>query len=756
MFTRSSPTSTRRRALALGVAVTLAALSLAAGCRSSEPPSDDPAALAGSVTIYRDSWGVPHVYGPTDASVVFGFLFAQAEDNFWQIEDSMIQALGRAAEVRGEGALAADLLNRALEIPRLSQEEYERADERIQELCRAAAAGLNHYLASDREQPRLLEHFEPWHFMAFSRFAVYQLFVFNRAGIRPAEILDVVERIDVPAAAAMVRSTPPPPTEPVEPLERVESQADLAAAGQLAAGSNMWAVSPGRSESGHALLFINPHQPYFGPGQWYEGHVDSEAGLHMSGAGFFGSLFPTIGHNEFLGWSHTVNDPDIVDVYELTFDEVSTRPRYRYGDGHREAVSWTDKVMVKTDAGLEQREYRFTKSHHGPVLAKRDGKALAVRMAHFEEGGQIESRYAMARAQSLEEWKAAKASLAVPMFNTLYADREGNIYYVYNGAVPRRSSEYDWSKPVDGSDPGTEWQGYHALAELPQLTNPPAGYLQNCNATPFLATGGQGNLAPAAYPSYMAPEQDNARSRISRRILEQEERFSFEEWAAYAWDTTVIEAETWIQELRAAVDASRSRVHQPRHKDLEAAVRHLEAWDRVATVDSTEMSLFFTWRDLLFRAQSDADPDNDPPLAAFVSALDQLESTWGGWQVPWGEINRLQRRHSGGEEAFDDAAPSLPVAGGPGPVGIVFNFYTRPGPSGTKRYGVAGHSFVSVVEFGEKVQARSLLVFGESADPASPHWFDQAELFAKRTFKPAWFDRAEVLADAQRTYHPGE
>ncbi|MEQ8857437.1 MAG: penicillin acylase family protein [Pseudomonadales bacterium] len=692
------------------------------------------AASAGAetVTLHRDQWGVPHVYGPSDESVVFGYLYAQAEDNFWQVEDTFIQAIGRYAEVNGEAALGADYLNRALRVVELSRAEWQRMDPHAQALTRAAAAGLNAWVADSGTRPRLIERFEPWHFVAYARFATYQLFVFNRAGIRPDEI---AARSDATLTAASFEAGS------LAPVAR-----NAVADAQAQAGSNTWAVAPSRSRSGNAMLFINPHQPYFGPGQWYEGHVHSDEGLHFSGAGFFGSPLPTIGHNEHLGWSHTVNEPDIVDVYRLTLvpGAQGEPARYRFGDGERSVTEWTDTVRVKTEAGLESRRFRFQRSHHGPIVATRNGQALAVRMARFEDGGQLEQRYAMVRSRNLEEFKAALGQLASPMFNTMYADDQGNIYYAYYGAVPRRDPAFDWSQPVDGSDPATEWQGYHPLGELPTLTNPAAGYLQNCNATPFLATGGDGNLDPAGFPRYMAPEEDNNRSRMSRILLGGEGRFSYRGLEKLTWDTRVLEADTLIPVLAQEV-AARDLPPARRHR-AERAVRLLERWNRRSSVESKATTLYFFWR------HATRQLGIDDPVAALEHALDGMQHTYGGWQVAWGEVNRLQRRHSGGAEPFDDAAPSLPIAGGPGnPFGTIFNFYARPGDGDPRMYGIAGHSYVSLVEFAERPQTKSILVFGASADPDSPHYFDQARLFADRRYKPAWFERDAVVASARST-----
>tara|TARA_Y100001933_G_C18987395_1_gene559065 strand:+ start:61 stop:2220 length:2160 start_codon:yes stop_codon:yes gene_type:complete len=689
-----------------------------------------PFAAAQTVTIHRDAWGVPHVYGPTDESVVFGYVYAQAEDNFWQVEDTLIQAIGRYAEINGEAALGADYLNRALRVVELSKAEWERMDERPRALTRAAAAALNAYVERTGTEPRLIEHFEPWHFVAYARFATYQLFIFNRAGIRAEEI------------AARARETLTTASFQAGSLAPVAVSA--VADAQAHAGSNTWAIAPSRSRSGNAMLFINPHQPYFGPGQWYEGHVTSDEGLHFSGAGFFGSPLPTIGHNGRLGWSHTVNDPDIIDVYRLELDEVDGEVRYRHGDGHRPVTTWTDTVNVRTDAGLEARTFEFQRSHHGPIVAERDGRALAVRMARFEDGGQLEQRYAMLRSRNLDEFKAALGRLASPMFNTMYADVDGNIFYAYYGAVPRRDPAYDWSKPVDGSDPGTDWQGYHPLSELPTLTNPAAGYLQNCNATPFLATGAGGNLDAAAYPAYMAPEADNNRSRMSRILLGGDDRFSYRELERLTWDTRVLEADTMIPELR--IEVAARDLPGDRREDAEAALKLLERWNRRATVDSEATTLYFFWRFAMRQLGI------DDPVAALEHALGQMRETYGTWRVAWGEVNRLQRRHTSGQQPFDDDAFSLPVAGGPGnPFGTIFNFYARPQDGSTRIYGVAGHSYVGLVEFGETPRAKSILVFGADADPDSPHYFDQARLFADRRYKDAWFQRDDVEANATDT-----
>ncbi len=678
------------------------------------------ARLAAEVTIYRDSYGVPHIYGPTDASCVFGFAYAQAEDNFRQVEDNFIRALGRAAEVEGEKAMNDDVLVRALEFASLAKAEYDHAPANMRKLYDAFAAGLNYFLERNPgAEPRLITSFEPWHAVAFAMYEVYKIFVIGANG------LDIAQMGTLAVARKAARSI----------------------------GSNMWAIGPQKSATGRAMLFINPHVFFFGPTQFYEGHLHSDEGWNLSGASSFGLPFPVLGHNETLGWSHTVNLPGIGAFYSEKFDDPKNPLAYRYGSGHRTAVTWAETVKVKTSGGVESRTVRLRKSHHGPVITTKDGKALALRLAKLGEGGILEQWYAMGKSRTLAEFKAAMSRLAIPMFNTIYADSEGNIFYVYNAAVPRRSTKFAWAFPVDGSNPETEWQGYHKFEELPQLTNPKAGYLQNCNSTPFLTTA-EGNPVKESYPPYMMSDPDTARARMSRRLLESKQKFTFDEWSRAAMDTTVIEAERVIPRIVEEWEKLK-QADAPRARKLEPVIAELQGWDRTSTIESKAVTLFELWIEAVDDLRRAGDDAEWRRIRALEKVIADLERDFGSWRVAWGEINRLQRAATGGDEPFSDARPSLPVAGGPNWLGTIFNFESRPEKGQKRRYGFVGNSYVSVVEFGPQVQARSLLVFGQSADPKSAHYFDQAPLYSKREFKQAWFTLAEIKAHAESAYHPG-
>jgi acyl-homoserine lactone acylase PvdQ len=331
--------------------------------------------------------------------------------------------------------------------------------------------------------------------------------------------------------------------------------------------------------------------------------------------------------------------------------------------------------------------------------------------------------------------------------------------------VPRRDTAFDWTQPVDGSDPRSDWQGYHSIDELPQLLNPASGWIQNTNATPFLATADGSNPPRNAFPAYMAREPDNARARISRRILSAGADWTLESLARAAFDTRILNAEADVPriidewERLGAQDGARAL-------GVESAVEALRAWDHISTIDAPAMTIYVYWTEAWVNSfvedeadgvdESEEDATPWPLVSALERAVERLRTGWDTTLVPWGQVNRLQRVHSSGTEAFDDDAPSLPVAGAPGGLGIVFAFGTRPGPDGKRRYGVRGHTWVSVAEFGDRIESRSVVTFGQSADPESPHWFDQAPLYARGELREAWFAEEAVRAATRRSYRPGE
>ena len=658
--------------------------------------------MAQQVTIHRDEWGVPHVYGPTDATVAFGMGYVQCEDNLWQLEDTFIQSLGRYAEIQGERGLANDILHRTFEIDSRSRRAYEQLDDEMKAICVGFTDGINFYLSQHPEiKPRLIDHYQPWHLIAFDRFIMLS-FVYGK-------------------------SHAPRPSAPRQ--GKLESSL---------IGSNQWAIGPSKTKDQTAMLFVNPHQPFYGPGQFYEAHVKSEQGLNVSGGCFFGSPFPTLGHNEHLGWAYTVNEPDIADVYRETFDLEGEPLKYRYGDGYREATTWKDVIHVKTEAGLEQREYTFLKTHHGPCVAVEDEThRLSVKIAALFEGTRLSQGLQMAKATTLEEWLAANRLQLLPMFNAAYADREGNIFYIYNGSIPVRDPNFDWTQPVDGSDPRTEWKGIHPLDDLPQVLNPPTGYVQNCNSTPFTTTD-YGNPFVDDYPAYMVEEKydDKRRAKISRKLLREAKEVDFDQWQELAFDTTLYWPLNELPKMKLAHEQLKTQ--DPKLAEaVQPFLTHLLDWDCRSDVDCTRTTLCVAWYGAMYgqtrpsetlRAEFVSNPSNK--FRALVAAAGSLQELYGDWKIKWGDVNRMQRVPQAGDlgaagRKFRDDLPSLPSPGAEGPLGIAFNvYYTPPAPPLRKnRYGVAGNSFAAVYEFSNRVKSKSVLQYGVSGDPESPPLF---------------------------------
>jgi acyl-homoserine-lactone acylase len=701
-----------------------------------ELSSADVEKLAKSVTIQRDEWGVPHISGPTDAATSFGLAYAEAEDFFWQVEDTYIQALGRHAEVIGPPGLSSDVLMHLFEVPSRSKSDYETMEPQLKQIAEAYVAGLNYFLEKHPNvHPRLLTHFEPWQVLAFDRFTLLS-FMYSKS-----------------------HADKPVPAEYEERMAKVT-------------GSNEWAIGPKKTKSGQAMLFINPHQPWYGYGQFYEAHCKSDEGLNFSGSCFYGSPVLTMGHNEHLGWAHTVNEPDIADVYVETFDDPQNPLAYRYGKEQRTAVEWKDTILVKkgNESPIEH-HYTFRKTHHGPIVGRQNGQhAYAVKIARIFDAVRIKQALAMTKAKNFDEWKAGISLLNLPMFNTAYADDTGRIFYVYNGAIPIRDPKFDWTKPVDGSDPATEWKGLHPFEDLPQVLNPSDGYVQNCNSTPFQTTDVD-NPEARDFPGYMFEDAflDRRRSQMSRKLLREAHDMTYEDWQNLAFDTTLYWPLTELPVYKRQFEDLKKS--DPKlAEEVQPYLDHLLDWDCRVTADGTQALLCTQWYGDMYGDHYPAETLKPEYLTsiparfrALVEAANKLKALHGDWKVAWGKVTRTQRvPNSTSVEAagalFRDQKPSLPLVGAPGPLGVAFTLYYSPSiPLRKQRFGVVGGSFMGVYEFVPgRVKSATVLQYGDSGDPKSPHYFDQAKLYSGHKFKAAWFYQDEVDAHTQTKYHPGE
>ena len=504
--------------------------------------------LAKQVVIHRDEWGVPHIRGESDAAVVFGSAWAQSEDHFWQLEDTYIKALGRYAELVGDSGVSSDLDVALFDIVGSSQRDFTSLPLEIKTLARAFADGYNFFLERNPDvTPRLITRMEPWHVLAFERYMI------------------------LPRLLGAAHA----PSREITPLE-AEELASL--------GSNQWAIGPDRTRNGTAMLFINPHQPWYGSGMFTEMHVKSDTGWDFSGAMYPGAPFPTAGFNNHLGWAYTVNEADISDVYRLTFDHPNDPDLYRYDDGWRRANSWEIELAVKGET--EPRRYQLRKTHHGPIAKQEDETHfLAIKVPRLYDGSRMVQSLAQSRATNFDEWYEAASSLQLQTFNTMYADADGNIFYLYNGTVAKRKLGVDWTKPVDGSDPELEWGDFHPIEELPQVLNPASGFMQNTNSTPFTTTD-DGNPSMLDFPPYMVEDatDDKRRAKMSRWLLRRAKDVTFEKWQEMAFDTTLYWPMTELTRYQ-----RHFQLLQQTHPELAVEVRpyleHLLDWDYRSTLN---------------------------------------------------------------------------------------------------------------------------------------------------------------------------
>ncbi|MBL8983652.1 MAG: penicillin acylase family protein, partial [Gemmatimonadetes bacterium] len=497
--------------------------------------------LAAQVTILRDRFGVPHVQGRSDAATMFGMAYARAEDRYQETEPDYIRLMARSAELEGESGVAMDTFLKALEVERLGREEYAAASPALRAIVDAWADGTNYFLQLHPDvQPRLPVHYEGW-----MMFAMHRSFTAEPTALG----VDLKAILDLPATQR-------------HPEE----------------GSNMWAVSAAKSASGHAMLFLNPHTPLL---PVYESHWISDEGWNVSGlTAYANTLVPVLGHNEHLGWSLTVNESDLADAWEETFDRADDPLAYRHGTGYRRATEWRDSIRVRaTNGSVTWRTLTLRKTHHGPILGRRGNKWIAVNFAGVVHGGIIPQWYAMGKARNLAEFRKALDINGLVSHNVMYADTAGHIYYVHASPVPRRDTTLDWRGILDGSDPRSDWQGFHTPAEMPQVLDPPSGWMQNTNSTPFLTTTADANPRRADFPKYIGLHPDNWRARASRALLSRPGKFTLDEWSAMAFDRYFYAADRDLpllfvdHQLLAAVDPGRAQ-------RLTAMIDTLRTWDR--------------------------------------------------------------------------------------------------------------------------------------------------------------------------------
>ncbi|MFM1896693.1 MAG: hypothetical protein RLZZ385_1767 [Pseudomonadota bacterium] len=692
-------------------------------------------AQAANVTIIRDSWGIAHVYGKTDADAVFGMIYAQAEDDFNRIETNYLNAMGRLAEVEGEGELYRDLRMKLFIDPLDMQQQYADAPDWLKSLMNAFADGLNYYLHTHPEvQPRLLDRFEPWMALTFSE----------------GSIGGDIERVNLRSLQDFYGSGLPQVALRDDPEKEP-------------GGSNGFAIAPQNSATGNALFLINPHTSFFFRDEL---QMSSEEGLNAYGAVTWGQFFIYQGFNDRLGWMHTSSRADAIDEYLETVTRRDDGYYYLYGEEWRPFKETVLSLPYRTEQGMARREITVYHSHHGPVIRAEGDQWVSIKLMQ-EPVLALTQSFNRTKARSHEEFRATMELLTNSSNNTVYADADGNIAYYHGNFIPRRNPGHDWAGMVDGSNPDTEWQGLHTVDEMITLFNPPNGWIQNTNNWPWSAAGPY-SPKPADYPAYMVNNPENPRGIHAVRVLENKTDFTLDSLIAAAYEPTLVAFEPLIPALQAAYAALDSA--DPRRSVLADPLALLGDWNYQYSLDSTATTLAVYWGDELMAALRPlaaelgadiygvmADPANgEQQIAALEATVQRLAADFGAWQVPWGEVNRYQRNDGAIEQEFDDARPSLPVDFASSTWGSLAAFGARTYPGTVRMYGTRGNSFVAAVEFGEQVTAKAITVGGVSGDPASPHFDDQALMYTQGRFRDVLFYRDAVEADSQRSYSPGQ
>jgi len=689
---------------------------------------------AKGVEIIRDDFGVPHIYGKNDADAVFGLLYAQCEDDFRRVERNYLWAMGRLAELEGEKELYSDLRAQLYMTTPEAQKAYQQAPEWLKELCVAFADGINYYLYTHPEvQPQVITQYEPW----------MPLFFFE------GSIGGDLERISTARLKAFY--------EPKASLGlKQELEESMLLNFDEPRGSNGIAIAPSLSESGNAMLLINPHTSfYFRP----EVHVISQEGLNAYGAVTWGQFFVYQGFNEKTGWIHTSTFVDFIDEFVEDVTVENGHYRYRYGEEKRPLE--TQQITLKYKEGnlLKEKEFTIYRTHHGPITHQERGKWVATKINWNPVQALIQS-YTRTKLANYAEFKEMMDLRTNSSNNTVFADGEGNIAYFHGNFIPKRNPNLDFSKPVDGADPNTDWQGLHTVDESILILNPGTGWIQNCNSTPFTAAG---EFSPKKedYPGYMAPDQENFRGLHAIKLLEeQKKKLSLDGFLALAYDPFLPAFSYLIPELLAATKESNSTREA-------AALAILASWDYKTSKESVAMSLAHFYGEnyqRVFRSLSrfaQPNPAAKVPTSAeikqvFQQTLTQMEADFGSWNIPWGEINRFQRLSGAIDADFDDHKPYVPIGLASGNWGALAAFGARATENTKRLYGYRGNSFVAVVEFGEKVRAKSVLAGGQQADPNSPHFFDQGQRYADAQFKEVAFYREDVEKRKVTSYQPGK
>ena len=668
----------------------------------------------GKARILRDAYGVPHIYGRTDEDVAFGFGYAQAEDHLLQMLKNFRQASGRLAEIEGASALKLDEMALRWRIHSIAGERYGDISEKTRQYIAAFVGGINHYIEIHRQ-------------------------------VLPQWVQDV-RAVDVVALARWILFL----------FAEQTGESELAQVGLMTTvpklpGSNLWVVGASRSGSGAPVLAMDVQLPYTTPFQLCEAHLVSNAGLDVMGATFFGLPIIFVGHNNHVAWSITTNDIDVFDLYEERLDPINPR-RYFYGDEKRRVVSRHVKIGIHSEQGIREVERELRYTDHGPVYKTIGNWAYAARTSIENRVDAIGQLLGMNRAVTLNDFQQALSHLELPVFNVIYGDVTGEIFYVFNGCCPVRSEKFDWRAPVPGWTPETEWRGVIAFSELPQVHNPASGSLQNCNVSPDVVAIDSG-LKMDDFPPFLGWGTPNYRAERIANWLLTHQNIAVGDMQILLRDDYLVDVEEYKGLIFRAYNRAWPVLYDP-NWEVGKAVQILRAWDNRASLESVGTLLFSIWKTRFDSSFAQVPQKRDilvrekVALEALQQAVAYMIAIYGRLDVPWGQVHYLKR----GDRTF-------PMSGAPSGTEALRQTLTRIEADGTMVI-EGGSAFEMVVSLVQPVQSWSALAYGNSEDPESPHYDDQVDLQHRNTFKKTVFttgDLQPVLTDLTTVpYDPEE
>ncbi|GHM98971.1 penicillin amidase [Cytophagales bacterium WSM2-2] len=696
---------------------------------------------AASITIVRDNWGVPHIYGKTDADVVFGMLYTQCEDDFPRVERNYLTATARMAEAEGENYIYHDLRMRLFIDTVKAISIYKESPDWMKKLCNSFADGVNYYLYTHPQvKPKLLTRFQPWMPFLFSEGSI-------GGDIESVSLNELKEFYG---------------KKPGDIKEEVSDDG----LGAEPRGSNGIAIAPSISASGNALFLINPHTSFYFRSEL---QAVSEEGLNAYGAVTWGQFFIYQGFNEHCGWMHTSSQADVMDEYIEAVVKKGDILNYKYGKELKPLTLEKFSIAYKSGSKIERKEFTTYRTHHGPIIAQRNKKWISIRMMN-EPLKALTQSFSRTKSNSLEYFKKVMELRTNSSNNTVYADDKGNIAYWHGNFMPRRDTKFNWNEPVDGSNPATEWKGLHETKEIISVLNPANGWIQNCNSTPFTVSG-QNSPKQKDFPPYMAPDAENARGLHAVRVLQNQSGFTLDKLIATSRDPYLPGFEKLVPAFIAAYDEKVSSNDSLKIKYSEP-VQLLRSWDLKWSATSVPTTLAIYWAQRLRQNVASRIPARTDQLSvikfleekttvqekikALGETLSELQRDFGTWKTAWGEVNRFQRLDGKIDAGFDDSQPSIAVPFTSSFWGSLAAFGSRRYSNTKKMYGNVGNSFIAVVEFGKKVKAKTVIIGGSSNDKTSVHFNDQSQMYADGIFKDVLFYKEDVMKYVKKTYKPGE